>query len=119
VYVYFVTDVADEFGGIEVIDFAANKSEGILVDDAELGGGLTWLRLALDGKGYVVTNSTTIASFDLSGYEVISKEVYKTSAYYLPDFAIDSQGRLLIAEQDFNNPGIVMLNPLMEQKQIR
>lgn len=111
VYENFVVNTSDSNGGIEAIDRTTMKSEGIIIDDAAFGGGLSEIRLASSELGYTIVGSAAIASFNPTTGEVLSQEVYRTPAYYLPDFSIDGNDRLLIAEQDFNNPGVVILNP--------
>lgn len=110
VYVNYIVDTSDANGGIEFIRLEDNKSEGIIIDDAALGGGVNLIRLASPELGFTIINSTTIASFNPKTYEVVSKNIYTTPGFYLPDFAIDSQDRILVAEQDFNAPGILFLN---------
>lgn len=111
VFVNFVVDTTDNNGGIEVIDRQTRKSEGIKIDDADLGGGVAEVRLASDELGFTIVGSTTIASFNPTTYAIVSKEVYVTPGFYLPDFTVDSHGRLLIAEQDMNAPGLVIVDP--------
>ncbi|MFH0799137.1 MAG: hypothetical protein V2A66_03010 [Pseudomonadota bacterium] len=113
-FVNLAADTSDKFGGIEVIDHKTNRSEGIVVDDAALGGGIYEVRIASAELGFTITSPSLgvakIASFNPTTYAVVSKNVYTSPGFYLPDFTIDSQGRLLIAEQEAKGPGVVILN---------
>lgn len=109
VYDNFVVNTADAYGGIEVVGLDG-KSEGIVIDDASFGGGVAEIRLASAALGFTIVDSVIIASFNPTTYEIISKELYRTSGFFLPDFSIDSNGRLLIAEQNPDNPGVVVLD---------
>lgn len=110
VYVNFVVDTSDANGGIEVIDGETLESEGIVIDDASLGGGVVEVRLASEALGYTIVGSTKVASFNPTSYAVVNASVYQSPAFFLPDISIDQEGRLLVAEQDFNNPGVVFVN---------
>lgn len=110
VYINFVVDTSDANGGIEVVRREDHKSEGIVVKDEDLGGGVSEVRLNSETLGFTIIDSVAIASFNPTTYEIVSKEVYRSPGFFLPDFTIDSEGRLLIAEQDVNGPGIVILN---------
>ena len=105
-------DTTTAFGGIEVFSLADGRytDEGIVVDDADLGGGVSEVRIASDALAYTITNSTTIAAFNPTTYEVVDTDVYHTPGFYLPDFTVDASGRLLIAEQNFGGPGLVIVD---------
>lgn len=111
VYVNWVVNTADDNGGIEIIDAKTNQTEGIVIDDADLGGGVAELRIASAGLGFTIIGSTTVAAFNPTTYAIVDANVYQTPGFFLPDISIDLNGRLLIAEQDFNGPGIVFVNP--------
>ncbi len=106
----FATDVNDPYGGIEVIDPAAMESKGFVVDDAALGGYTQAIRLASDTAGYVIAGGLTIALFNPTTYEVVNNAFYTTGGFYLPDFSIDENGNLYIAETAFGNAGIIVMN---------
>lgn len=110
VYHDFVVDTSDPYGGIEFISRTVNESLGILIDDADFGGGVTEVRVLSNKLAFTIINSSSIGSFDPAVRQVVNKEVYISAGSYLPDIALDSNGRLLIAEQDFHNPGVVVLN---------
>ena len=105
-------DTSSAFGGIEVFrrDGEGYVNEGIVVDDADLGGGVNEVRIASASLGYTITNSTTVAAFNPESYEVVDVNVYETPGFFLPDFTIDRNGRILVAEQDFGGPGVVFLD---------
>jgi hypothetical protein len=50
-----------------------------------------------------------VAAFNPTTYAVVNTNIYTTPGFFLPDISIDQNGRLLVAEQDFNAPGIVFL----------
>lgn len=106
----FVTDVTDPYGGIEVIDPETLESRGIVVDDADLGGYLQAIRLASDTLGYVMVKGLKIALFNPATYEVINNAFYTSAGFYLPDFSIDEDGNIYVAETAVDNTGIFVLS---------
>lgn len=107
-----VIDTSTPYGGIEVfrLEEGAYVNEGIVVADEALGGGVAEMRLASAELGFTITNSMTVAAFNPTTYAVVDTNVYVSPAMYLPDVSIDQDGRLLVAEQDFANPGIIFVN---------
>jgi len=105
----FVADTSDSYGGVEVVDPVTMESEGIVVDDAELGGYVFHIRLGED-RGYTVVDGYKVASFSLDGFEVISNNMYESAGFFVPDIAVDSEGRLLVTERDATNAGIAILD---------
>lgn len=112
VYENFVVNTLDSNGGIEFVNLDTYTTEGIFIDDATLGGGVAEIRLASETLAFTIINSMTIVSFDPSTGLVVLPNVYTTAGFFLPDFAIDQTGNMHIAEQDVNNPGIVIINPV-------
>lgn len=111
--VAFVVDVSDATGGIESFHLDDDEqyvSEGIVIDDAAFGADVTEVRLASAELGFTIVGSTAIAAFDPTTFAVVDPNVYQTPGFFLPDFSIDQDGRLLVAEQDFMGPGVVFLN---------
>ena len=106
----FTTDVNTDFGGIEVIDPKTNETEGILVDDADLGGNPSEIRIASEGIAYVITSSAILASFNPATYEVLNSAIYVSPGYYVPDFEIAGDGTILLTERNTTNSGIIVIN---------
>lgn len=107
-----VIDTSTPYGGIEVFQRDGDRyiMEGIVLADETLGGGVAEMRLASATIGYTIVDSMTIAAFNPTTYAVVDSDVYTSPAMYLPDASVDQDGRLIAAEQDFANPGIVFLN---------
>lgn len=105
----FTTDVTDPYGGIEIVDPSSLESEGIVIDDADFGGYLMGVRLAAQ-RGYTIVGGNRIASFDIAAPQVISANLYVSAGSFVPDVAIDDQGRVLITERDAADPGIVVID---------
>lgn len=106
----FDTDVTDGYGGIEVIDPNTLQSQGIMIDDADLGGYPSEIRLASEDLGFVIVDGLHLASFDPTSYEVLDNRFYTSDGYYLPDFSIEESGNLLITERSSTDPGILILD---------
>jgi hypothetical protein len=104
-----VVNVSDPHGGIEVIDPLTMQTEGIVVDDAEFGDYVMQVRIGRD-LGFVIVGGMTIASFDIDTYELVSASLYASPGMFVPDIAVDEEGRVLIAERDAAAPGIVFLD---------
>lgn len=104
-------ETTDGNGGIEEVPRETHKSGGIVIDDADFGGGVAEIRMASENLAYTIVDSTAIASFNPVTREVINRSVYKSAATWLPDFIINSDGNLLIAERDYYNPGVVVVSP--------
>lgn len=109
VFNMFVVDTSDPYGGIEVIDPVTLTTEGIVVDDMDLGGYVMGLRLAED-RAYTVTDSYKLASFDITTYEVIETNLYESPGFFVPDIGVDNTGRVLLTEQDMTASGIAILD---------
>lgn len=103
----YTIDTSTPYGGIETIDPDTNVSEGIQIDDRDLDGGVSEIRLASAEIAYVITDSKRIASFDPATGAVISTVVYQSPATYpfLGDFTILASGELAIAERGDGAPG--------------
>jgi len=109
VFVNFVTDVNDAFGGIEVVEPETLQTEGVVIDDADFGNYLMNIVIGED-QAYTVVNGMTLASFDLDTLTVTSANLYTSPGFFVPDFTVDTQGRVLLTERDANDAGIVVLD---------
>lgn len=105
----FVVDTTDPYGGIEVVDPQAQQTQGIVIDDAVLGDYPMQIRLGQD-RGYVIVGGFMVASFDMDTYEVLAAALYTSAGMFVPDIAVDEQGRVLVTERDATAPGIVFLD---------
>lgn len=102
----FTTDTSNDFGGIEVIDTESYTSNGIIIDDANLGGYPGRIQIASEELGFVVTNSKRIVAFESGGPSVLNTNVYESPGTFLPDILLDGNGHLLVAERgDFEGQG--------------
>jgi len=111
VFVNFITDVNDAFGGIEVVEPDTMQTEGIAIDDADFGNYLMNIVIG-ENRAYTVVNGMTLASFDLSTLTVISANLYTSPGFFVPDFTVDADGRVLLTERDANSAGIMVLEGL-------
>jgi len=102
-------------GGIEVVDPRTLTSQGLLIDDDDLGGNVSSVALwdaggAVLGYG-VVTDAAgvnAIRRFDADSGAVDPGAVY-TSASLLPEVVSDGDGYLLVPERDLSDPRLVVL----------
>ncbi|MBT3182138.1 MAG: hypothetical protein HN337_06505 [Deltaproteobacteria bacterium] len=106
----FAVDINDDTGGIETIDPVTFETEGITLDDKNLGGVVSEVRIASDDTAYTFLDFTKIAAFDPVDMTAINSAVYVSPGFFLPDFTLDRGGNILIAETDFNDPGIVFVD---------
>lgn len=94
----FTINTATPYGGIETINPTTHLSEGIFVDDANLSGAVSEIRIASAELAYVITGFQNIDAFNPTTGAVISLGVYTSTGFFLPDFSIDALGRLVIAD---------------------
>lgn len=111
VYVMWVVDTTDGNGGIESIRLSDYTSEGIIVDDANLGGGVNLVKLASPTLALTITDGLHVASFNPATHSVLDTDVYSTVGFFLPEIAVDEQERLWVTEQNAGAPGMVLLDP--------
>lgn len=107
---FWTPQIADGNGGIEVIDGSTLASQGIVVDDANLGAEVFQVRIASAELGFVSVGGNRIASFNPTTNAIIDTNVYQTTFYALPDFSIDEERRLVVADQAAANPGAVFVD---------
>lgn len=94
-------------GGIEVVDTAQNRSLGVGIGEATLGGNAGPLAMSSDSTGYVVVSdasfTNSIKRFDLS-VKTASGLLKGHSGGFTPDLQV-SGGRLYVADQgSFTDP---------------
>ncbi|MBM3280007.1 MAG: hypothetical protein FJY95_18320 [Candidatus Handelsmanbacteria bacterium] len=98
--------VAD--GGVEMVDLASGRSEGLVLGESELGGDLTSFALVSAAKGYAVVSapdfSNSVRPLDLATGKA-GPALAGHSGGYTPDLEVDG-GRLVVADQGtFSDPG--------------
>ncbi len=89
------------YGGIESINPDTLALEG-MIDDLDLGGAPSEIRLASGTIGEAITVNYfvyAIASFDPERMVASGEDVYLSPGYFLPAFSFDALGRRVIAEQ--------------------
>ncbi|MFQ5876283.1 MAG: hypothetical protein ACE5JH_01125 [Acidobacteriota bacterium] len=99
-------------GGVEVIDPVTRRSEGLLVDDDDLGGNVSSVAIASAARGYcVVTDESfrnSVRSFDPATGEVLGTVL--ESPGQITEVVADGDGFLLIAEAGFLAPRVLVLD---------
>lgn len=94
-------------GGIEVINLANLKSEGIVIGETALGGNLNSLAMSSYNKGYVVVSdanfSNLVVGFDLATRSV-SANLSDISGGFIPSLGV-FDGRLYVLDRgSFSDP---------------
>lgn len=99
------TDLTD--GGIEVIDLAAMRSEGIVLDEAALGGNLSSLAMTFDSGGYAVVTDenfvNTVKRLDLAAKSV-SEGLAGLSGGFVPGMGVFGQRLYVLDQGSFGDP---------------
>ncbi len=102
-------------GGIEVVDPRTLTSQGLLIDDDDLGGNVSSVALWNAGGttlGYcVVTDASganAVRRFDADSGAIEPAPVY-ASAALLSEVVSDGDGYILVPERDISNPRLVVL----------
>ncbi len=112
-------DVTSAYGGIEVVTPDLLATQGIVIDDAALGGTAGPIDVSSD-KGYVTSSAfdfdtgaslTKILSFnpDPAGEPALA-QIYSSDGF-IPDIAIDENGKLLVADWSTAVNGIAFVDP--------
>ncbi len=99
-------------GGIEAIDPAARRSLGLVVNDDDLGGNVAAVAVHSATRGYCVVTDANFRNF-VKAFDPTTGEVLGTvfdSANQIADIAVDGDGYLLIGENDFLEPRIIVLD---------
>ena len=103
-------------GGIEVIDPRTLTSQGLLVDDDDVGGNISSLALARAGAvvtGYCIvtlpSGANVVRRFD-AATGVLDPMVVYQSASFLPALISDEEGFILVAEHSIADPRLVVLD---------
>jgi hypothetical protein len=99
-------------GGVEAIDPQTRRSLGLLVDDDDLGGNVSGVAVPGASRGYAVVSDSAfhnaIKAFDLTTGAVLGS-IYD-SADPVPDLEADGDGWLLLADQSFTAPRLLILD---------
>lgn len=99
-------------GGIEAIDPATRRTLGLVVDDDALGGNVSALAVGSAGRGYCVVSDASFHNF-VKAFNPTTGEVLGTvfdSTNQIADIAVDGDGYLLVGENAFLEPRIVVLD---------
>lgn len=97
-------------GGIEVIDPATRQSQGLLVDDDDLGGNVSAVAVVSATRGYAVVSDasfhTRIRAFDVATGDVLGT-IYETNDL-ISTMIADGDGDLLVAERSGFAPRLLI-----------
>jgi len=108
-------NLGSPYGGIEVVDAETLKTQGILIDDADLGGAPGVIDVNKT-KGFVTagfgdpvakTYATKVVSFDLN--TLVRKDVYQSTTY-IQDLAVAPDGSLLVGDRDPHINGVLFFD---------
>lgn len=108
----YLPDFSIEAGssGIEVLDPLNLDSSGLQLSDVDFGGSVGELRIANGTQAYALVNVTKLAVFNPSSMQVSNANFFNSASFYVPDFTLDKNGDIWLAENTFANPGIVHLS---------
>jgi hypothetical protein len=109
----FTTDTSDDFGGVEAIDPVTYGSDGIVIDDASIGGYPFGIQIVSPNLAFTTADSKRVVSFDPSDLSVTDSNVYQSPGTFLPEILFDGAHHLLIAERgdlDGLGAGLVLLD---------
>lgn len=102
----FTTDVSDPYGGLEGVDVTTYRSEGILIDDADLGGNARGVQISSNDMAFTIVGDTRVATFDPTELLVLDDSVYQSPGFFLPEILFDGTEHLLITERgDYEGKG--------------
>ena len=94
-------------GGIEIIDTAALKDIGVVVDGKTLGGDIDFFNVS-GGIIYAVvtdaTYNTSLVSYDTKAAKKAT--ILTTNGFDLAGFAVNDRGELYVADRNATKPGI-------------
>lgn len=110
-------------GAIESIsidmDADTYTSDGVLIDEAALGGDATALAMAASNQAYAViqdvTGTNILIRFDPTDPGAGFTEIWRKNSY-IPAITIDSKGYLYIADADFAAPGVLVFDTATDAK---
>ena len=99
------SDLTD--GGIEVIDLAAMRSEGIVLDEAAVGGNLSSLVMTSNSEGYAVVTDenfvNTVKRLDLAAQSV-SEGLAGLSGGFVPGLGVFGERLYILDQGSFGDP---------------
>ncbi len=99
------SDLTD--GGIEVIDLAAMRSEGIVLDEAAVGGNLSSLVMTSESDGYAVITDenfvNTVKRLDLTAGSV-SQGLDGLSGGFVPGLGVFGERLYILDQGSFGDP---------------
>ncbi len=96
-------------GGIERVDLATGRAEGISVREADLGGDVTDFVLVSDRLAYAIVSrpnfSTAVVAFDPVS-AVVLRTVTEAAGFTLSDMEINDRGELFVADRGRQGHGV-------------
>ncbi len=104
------------YGGVEIVDPALFRTQGVVIDDADLGGALGDIEVS-GGKGFATVGfgdpvlknyATKVVSFDLNTFA--HADAYQSGSY-IQDIAVAPDGTVLVGDRDPKVNGVVFLDP--------
>ncbi|HET6372361.1 MAG TPA: hypothetical protein VFG76_03585 [Candidatus Polarisedimenticolia bacterium] len=106
----------DLSGGIEVVDPRTLATQGLLVDDDDLGGNVSGVALALAGgatRGYCIVTTASGANV-VRGFDpatgAVSPGTILSPGAFVPEVVSDGDGYLLVPVRDPSDPRLVVLD---------
>lgn len=94
-------------GGIEIIDLANLKSDGIAIDETALGGNVNALTMVSTNKGYVVISDASFAN-SVKGFDLTTKEVTTSlsniSGGFIPNLGSFGNSLYVLDQGSFTDP---------------
>lgn len=94
-------------GGIEVIDLATMKSDGVVIGEDVLGGNVNALSMVFNGKGYVVVSDANFANL-VKEFNIVTGAVGATlnniSGGYIPELGVFGEQLFVLDQGSFSDP---------------
>jgi hypothetical protein len=109
-------DLSTSFGGIEVVDPDTLTTEGILIDDLDLGASPGPLEVS-GTMGFTIVSTldpkvgSRVVSFDLKNMTASGVKTVYQGKKFIQSIAVDQNGFLLIGDRDPNINGILFFDP--------
>lgn len=94
-------------GGIEVIDLANLKSDGVVIGETVLGGNLNSLVMVSDNKGYVVVSDANFANLVVGFHlatKVVSEKLGNISGGFIPSLGVFDRRLYVLDRGSFSDP---------------
>jgi hypothetical protein len=96
-------------GGLERVDLATGRAEGISVSETDLGGDITDFALVSDRLAYAIVArrnfSAAVVAFDPAD-AVVLETLTEAAGFTLADIELDDRGELFVADRDRQRHGV-------------